>query len=154
MDQIYGNWIQDSCDNVDAFLSAIGQYYPCVDDPATQFIKAILIDVGIGWALRTAAKTQTPTVEFSASDDGLITFKTITTFKTDEQKFKLGEEYLETRMDNKSVKTVPSIKDGGLVLEKDGDKQKYTVTFVADGGKLTCIYKAGDVKATRIFKQK
>ncbi|KAK2592194.1 hypothetical protein QQS21_010113 [Conoideocrella luteorostrata] len=131
MDQFHGLWTQESCDNVDAFLSAIG----------------------IGWGLRTVAKTQSPSVEFSTAEDGTITFKTMTTFKTDEQKFQLGEEYEETRLDSKIVKTTANIENGALVFHKKGDKKEYSVTFSVEGDKLTSVYVVDNIKSVRILKR-
>lgn len=45
----------------------------------------------------------TPTVEIT-EEDGTYTLKTITTFKTTEIKFKVGEEFEETTADGRTVK--------------------------------------------------
>ncbi|OAQ62888.1 fatty acid-binding protein FABP [Pochonia chlamydosporia 170] len=129
MDNFYGSWTQESCDNVDAFLNALK----------------------IGFVLRTAAKTQTPTVEFSVEGDE-ITMKTITTFKTDEVKFELGKEFPEKRLDGVLVQTTAVIQNGALVFHKEGDKP-YTVTFAIEDGKLKATYAIGNVVATRILKK-
>lgn len=101
--------------------------------------------------LRTAAKTQTPTVEFSVEGDE-ITMKTITTFKTDEVKFELGKEFPEKRLDGVLVQTTAVIQNGALVFHKEGDKP-YTVTFAIEDGKLKATYAIGNVVATRILKK-
>ncbi|OAA47951.1 Calycin [Metarhizium rileyi] len=129
MDSFYGSWTQESCENVDAFLGALK----------------------IGFLLRTAAKKQTPTMQFSAEGDE-ITFKTITTFKTDEVKFRLGKEFPEKRLDGVVVQTTAVIQDGVLIFHKEGDKP-YTVTFTIEGDKLKATYTIGNVVATRTLKK-
>ncbi|KAK9434905.1 Calycin [Metarhizium brunneum] len=129
MDKFYGSWTQESCDNVDAFLCALK----------------------IGFLLRTAAKTQTPTVEFSAEGD-VITFKTMTTFKTDQVQFELGKEFAEKRLDGVMVQTTAVLQDDALVFHKEGDKP-YTVTFFLEGDKLKVKYVIGNVVATRTLNK-
>lgn len=102
--------------------------------------------------LRTAAKTQTPTIEFAHEGD-VITFTTITSFKTDSVKFELGKEFPEKRLDGKVVQTTATIQNGALVFEKQGDKP-YTVTFSFEGEKLQATYRINDVVATRTLKKK
>lgn len=63
----------------------------------------IFFDADVGFIMRNLAKVQTPTVTISI-DEGEITIKTETTFKTSEVKFKLGEEFTEKRLDGVDVK--------------------------------------------------
>lgn len=58
---------------------------------------------GVGLVMRKMGNAATPTVEISL-EDGVYTLKTITTFKTTEIKFKLGEEFEETTADGRTVK--------------------------------------------------
>ncbi|KHN94683.1 Calycin [Metarhizium album ARSEF 1941] len=129
MDKFYGRWTQESCENVDAFLVALK----------------------IGFLLRTAAKTQTPTIEFSAEGD-TVRFKTMTTFKTDQVEFELGKEFCEKRLDGVEVQTTAVIEDGALVFHKEGDKP-YTVTFRTCNDKLKATYALGNVVATRTLRR-
>ena len=101
--------------------------------------------------LRTAAKTQTPTVEFSVEGD-VITMKTITTFKTDEVQFELGKEFPEKRLDGVMVQTTAVIQDDALVFHKEGDKP-YTVTFTIKDENLIAKYTIGNTVATRELKR-
>ncbi len=81
MVQIVGKYLYESGENFDAFLKALD----------------------VGFILRNLAKTSKPTIEITLDGD-TYTIKTITTLKTTEIKFKLGEEFEETRMDGKTVK--------------------------------------------------
>lgn len=53
--------------------------------------------------IRQFAKTSTPTIEVRREGDYFV-IKTSTTFKTSEIKFKLDEEFEESRMDGNTVK--------------------------------------------------
>lgn len=77
----------------------VGKYNYESGENFDEFLKAL----GVGWILRNLAKTTKPTIEVSLDGD-VYTVKTITTMKTTEIKFKLGEEFEETRMDGKTVK--------------------------------------------------
>lgn len=65
---------------------------------------------GVGIMLRKLGSTSKPTVEFSVND-GVWTFKTISTLKTTEIKFRLGEEVTETTLDGRECKVCGG--DGG-----------------------------------------
>ena len=69
--------------------------------------------------MRNMAKVQTPTVEISTDGDQ-VTLKTITTFKTQEIKFKLGEEFEEKRLDGETVKSKITLEDGKLLHHQQG----------------------------------
>lgn len=62
-----------------------------------------MIFPGVGIMLRKLGSTAKPTVEFSVNGDEW-TFKTISTLKTTEVKFKLGEEVTETTLDGRECK--------------------------------------------------
>lgn len=53
--------------------------------------------------MRNLAKTSKPTIEITKDGDYYI-IKTILTLKNSETKFKIGEEFEESRMDGKKVK--------------------------------------------------
>ena len=81
MVQFVGKYTYESGENFDEFLKALG----------------------VGFILRNLAKTSKPTIEITLDGDE-YTIKTITTLKTTEIKFKLGEEFEENRMDGVKVK--------------------------------------------------
>ena len=118
--------------------------------------------------MRNMAKVQTPTVEIS-SDGDQVTLRTITTFKTQEIKFKLGEEFEEKRLDGATVKSKVTLENGKLlqhqeadtpcdiIREIEGDKLKTVrrhsalITFASRTFVQVC--KCGDVVSTRIYKR-
>lgn len=58
---------------------------------------------GVGFMVKTAAKTLKPTLEVDVQGDTYV-FRSLSTFKNTEIKFKLGEEFEEDRADGKRVK--------------------------------------------------
>ena len=101
-----------------------------------EFLKAL----GVGFILRNAAKMSTPTVEITNEGEA-YSMKTVTTFKTSEIKFNLGQEFDETRMDGVTVKTTIT-KDGDtrLVQKQSGEPPCEIVReLVDDGSKLKTV---------------
>lgn len=64
---------------------------------------------GIGFASRQIANLAKPNLVFSTDDQGVISMKSITTFKTAEIHFRLDEEFDELTPDDRQAK-VDSIK--------------------------------------------
>ena len=58
---------------------------------------------GVGFATRQMGNLAKPNLLFSV-DDGVITMKSQSTFKTTETKFKLNEEFDETTADDRKTK--------------------------------------------------
>lgn len=110
--------------------------------------------------MRNMAKVQTPTVEIATDGDN-VTLKTITTFKTQEIKFKLGEEFEEKRLDGAMVKSKVTL-DGNklvqhqeadtpcdIIREVDGDKLKTVSPLIACGHSLRCFFVPADLQMWR-----
>jgi len=117
-------------------------------DKFDDFLKAI----GVGFVMRNMAKVQTPTVEVSNEGDEW-TIKTITTFKTSEIKFKLGQEFDETRLDGVVVKSIVTLDGPNKLVQKWSGEVQSEIIREADGDKMTVTCKAADVVSTRIYKR-
>jgi len=128
-DGLAGKYVLESSENFDEFLKALG----------------------VGFLMRNMAKVQTPTVEITEAD-GDYSIKTVTTFKTTELKFKLGEEFEEDRLDGAKVKTKISREGNKLVQEQFGETPCNIVREV-EGDKLSTVCTVGDVVSTRIYKR-
>jgi fatty acid-binding protein 3 len=100
------------------------------------FLKAL----GVGFMLRNAAKLSTPTVEITNDGDS-FTMKTVTTFKTTEIKFSLGQEFDETRMDGVTVKTTITKEGDNKLIQSQGGEPPCTITreLIEDGAKLKTV---------------
>lgn len=59
---------------------------------------------GVNFALRQIASRTKPSQVVSVDADGTITFKTLSTFKNVEVKFKLDEEFEQVTIDDRKTK--------------------------------------------------
>lgn len=75
------------------------------DSQRTRAIKLLPVDyfTGVGFATRQMGNMAKPNLLFSV-DDGVITMKSQSTFKTTEMKFKLNEEFDETTAYDRKTK--------------------------------------------------
>lgn len=101
-----------------------------------EFLKAL----GVGFLLRNAAKLSTPTVEITNQGDS-FTMKTVTTFKTTEIKFTIGQEFDETRMDGVTVKTTITKEGDNKLVQSQAGEPPCTITreLIEDGAKLKTV---------------
>ncbi|OTF74944.1 Group 13 mite allergen-like protein (Lipocalin), partial [Euroglyphus maynei] len=96
-----------------------GKYQLESSENFDEFLK----ELGVGFILRNLAKTTTPTIEVVKDGDYWV-IKTHTALKTTGIRFKLGEEFDETRIDGKTVKTnVVMEGDNTMVQTQKGDKE-------------------------------
>lgn len=61
-------------------------------------------DLGVGFATRQMGNLVKPNLLFSVDDQGVVSMKSQSTFKTTEIKFKLDEEFDETTADDRKTK--------------------------------------------------
>nr|AAL68638.1 cellular retinoic acid/retinol binding protein [Metapenaeus ensis] len=117
-----------------------------------EFMKAL----GVGLVMRKMGNAATPTVEITKDGD-TYSLKTVTTFKTTEIKFKLGEEFEETTADGRVVKSTVTMDGNKLVHKQTGDKEKkekdsiLTREFSDDQMLMEC--KVDDIVCTRVYKR-
>lgn len=125
-----------------------GEYTFVSSENFDEFLKAL----GVNFLLRKTVGALKPTFIIKAEEDGSIVFKSVSTFKTTETKFKLDEEFEEKRMDGVTCKSVVS-QDGNKLIQKQQSEPPAEITreFNGDEMKITC--KCGDVVATRIYKK-
>ncbi|XP_042907907.1 fatty acid-binding protein isoform X2 [Parasteatoda tepidariorum] len=112
-----------------------------------EFMKAM----GVGLVMRKAGVMSKPVVEIKQDGDQFI-LKTTTTFKTTELKFKLNEEFEETRMDGSVCKTTVVLEDGKLVQKQCGDKE-VTIIREVEGDTMKTICKVDDIESTRVYNR-
>jgi len=108
-----------------------------------------LKELGVNFVLRNLAKTSTPVVEISKDGDE-FSLKTTTTFKNSEIKFKLGEEFEESRMDGAKVKTKVEVDGNKLIQTQFGDKEVKIVREL-NGDELKVVCTVGPVVSTRTY---
>jgi len=124
-----GTWNLEKSENFDDYMKAIG----------------------VGMATRLIANKLKPSQEISVVD-GNWSIKTVSTFKTSEINFKLGEEFDETTPDGRAVKTTMAAEGNTLTATQTGDAPT-TMTRTFTGDSFTMVLKAKDVICTRFYKK-
>jgi hypothetical protein len=101
--------------------------------------------------IRKMAGNTTSTVELVKLDDDSYSFNTTSTFRSQELKFKLNEEFTEKRMDGAEVKSTIIFDGNKMIQTQRGDKEIVLERqFTDDELFLTCT--VGSVVAKRWFK--
>lgn len=111
------------------------------------FMKAM----GVNLVMRKIGATSKPVVEIKQDGDE-FSLKTCTTFKTTEIKFKLGEEFDETRLDGSECKSVITLEDGKLIQKQSGEKE-VTIIREVEGDQMKTICKVNDIVSTRVYNR-
>ncbi|XP_066974470.1 sodium/calcium exchanger regulatory protein 1 [Macrobrachium rosenbergii] len=130
----------------------LGKYKLETSENFDEFMKAL----GVGLVMRKMGNTATPTVEITQEDD-TYSMKTVTTFKTTEIKFKLGEEFEETTADGRVVKSTITLDGNKMTHNQVGDKEKkekdsiLTREFTDTEMIMEC--KVDDVVSKRVYKR-
>ncbi|XP_022529066.2 fatty acid binding protein 4b [Astyanax mexicanus] len=131
MESFMGTWKLTSSDNFDEYMKA----------------------VGIGFASRQIANMAKPSLLFSVDDQGFISMKSMTTFKTVEIKFKLDEEFDEITADDRQAKTFMRLVDGKLVQTQSWEGKSTTIEREVQGNKLIATCTMDDVVSVRTYEK-
>ncbi|XP_029958444.1 fatty acid binding protein 4b [Salarias fasciatus] len=131
VEQFVGTWTLLSSDNFDEYMKAIG----------------------VGFATRQMGNMAKPNLVFSVGDDGVISMKAESTFKTTEIKFKLNEEFDESTADGRSTKTTITLDNGKLVQKQTWDGKTTTLERAIEDGKLIARCYMDDVVAVRTYEK-
>ncbi|KAG7335884.1 hypothetical protein KOW79_000577 [Hemibagrus wyckioides] len=131
MEQFMGTWKLTASENFDEYMKA----------------------VGIGFASRQIANLAKPSLLLSVDDQGLISMKSTTTFKTVEIKFRLDEEFDEITADDRKAKTVMRLVDGKLVQTQNWEGKSTTIEREVQGGKLIVKCIMDDVVSMRTYER-
>uniref|UniRef100_A0A673I7E8 Fatty acid-binding protein, heart-like n=1 Tax=Sinocyclocheilus rhinocerous TaxID=307959 RepID=A0A673I7E8_9TELE len=105
---------------------------------------------GVGFATRQVGSMTKPTTIISMEGD-VITLKTVSTFKTTEINFKLGEEFDETTADDRKVKSMVTLDGGKLVHVQKWDGKETSLLREVNDNSLTLTLTLGDVVSTRHY---
>ncbi|KAK3511679.1 hypothetical protein QTP70_014552 [Hemibagrus guttatus] len=111
-----------------------------------EYMKAL----GVGFATRQVGSMTKPTTIISIEGD-VITLKTVSTFKSTEIKFKLGEEFDETTADDRKVKSLVTLDGNKLVHVQKWEDKETSLVRELDGNNLTLTLTLGDVVSTRFY---
>ncbi|CAF3706220.1 unnamed protein product [Rotaria sp. Silwood1] len=116
------------------------------DENFDEFMK----EIGVGWAMRIAAKAVKPRLIIS-QNDGKWSIKSESTFKTVSYDFTPGVEFNETTPDGREVTTTITFEGNKWVsttIDKNGKKSVVT-RYVDDSGQQMIEMECGSVKARR-----
>ncbi|KAM9494207.1 fatty acid-binding protein, heart [Clarias gariepinus] len=106
--------------------------------------------LGVGFATRQIGGLTKPTTIISL-DDGVFTLQTVSTFKSTEIKFKLGEEFDETTADDRKCKSLVTLEGNKLIHTQKWDGKETTLVREVDGDNLMLTLTLGDVVCTRHY---
>jgi len=123
-----------------------GKFKSTKSENFDEFLKAL----GTSFVLRTAAKTSTPVVHITSTGPDSYSMKTVTTFKTTECNFKLGEEFEEERLDGAKVKSTVTLEGNKFTHTQVGDKT-VVITREVTGDELICTFTVDNVVSTRVY---
>lgn len=119
VEQFVGKWTLTSSENFDDYMKAIGKLIkscflscnqadqfnlePHLQHAGTSYWSIFCVVEGVSFATRQMGNMAKPDLLISV-DDGVISMKSESTFKTTEIKFKLNEEFEETTADGRKTK--------------------------------------------------
>lgn len=125
-----------------------GKYEMVSSDNYEEYLKA----VGVGFANRKLAASSKPTVEIT-TDGGAWRLKTVTTFKTTDLAFVLGEEFTEEREDGRECLTTFTLDGDTLTQVQKLDAADATITRRVGADGMHAAFEAGGVVAHRRYKR-
>ncbi|XP_076157204.1 fatty acid-binding protein, heart-like [Alosa pseudoharengus] len=125
----------------------VGTWKMVTSDNFDEYMKAL----GVGFATRQVGNRTKPSLIVAMDDQGMISMKSQSTFKTTEIKFKLNEEFDETTADDRKTKTVVTLENSKLVQKQMWDGKETIVEREVTDGKLIAKCVMGDVVAVRTY---
>ncbi|XP_051948672.1 fatty acid-binding protein, heart-like [Xyrauchen texanus] len=111
-----------------------------------EYMKAL----GVGFATRQVGGMTKPTTIISMEGD-VITLKTVSTFKSTEINFKLGEEFDENTADDRKCKSLVTLDGSKLVHVQKWEGKETTLVREVSDNTLTLTLTLGEVVSTRHY---
>jgi len=131
MEPFLGKWKLESSDNFEEYMK----------------------EIGIGMATRKIASTQNPKNIITAEPNGVYNFRSESSFKTTDMKFKLNEEFEEHTADGRKAKTTMSLDGRKLIQDQKADVHSIIIRELTDDNTLVTKLTANGVTSTRVFKK-
>jgi hypothetical protein len=127
-----GTWKLESSENFDEYMKA----------------------VDVGFMMRKMGAVAKPNV-IIAVDGEEWTIRSETSFTTNENKFKLNEEFEENTPDGRKCPTTFTLSGDNKLEQKQGGKIPSTITreLLDNGDTLVCTCVANDVTCKRVYKR-
>merc|ERR1711872_363807 len=122
---------------------------------SSENLEELMKAMGVGMIQRKMFSSLKPDVEFAEVGPGEWIMKTISTVKTVELKFKIGEEFTEQTNDVRECKTTFTVEGNKLIQMQKAVKGKDSkVTREFNGDDLITIVECDGVVSKRIYKKK
>ncbi|XP_028293538.1 fatty acid binding protein 7, brain, a [Gouania willdenowi] len=113
-----------------------------------EYMKAI----GVGFATRQVGNVTKPTVVISQDGDKVVV-KTTSTFKNSELSAKLGEEFDETTVDDRHVKSTFTMEGDNFVHTQKWDGKESKFVRELKDGKMVMTLTFEGVQAVRTYEK-
>nr|XP_020468520.1 myelin P2 protein-like [Monopterus albus] len=130
VEQFVGTWTLTTSENMDEYMKALG----------------------VGLATRQMGNIVKPKLVISV-DDGVISLRSESMFKTTEIKFKLNDEFDETTADGRQTKTIVTFENGKLVQKQSWDGKTTMLEREIQEGKLIAKCIMDDIVAMRTYEK-
>lgn len=131
MDAFIGKWRLESSENFEEYMKA----------------------AGVGLMTRKVAGNVKPNYIISAEEGGVYNLRTESTFKNQDMKFKLNEQFDETTTDGRKCKSTIRLEGKKLVQDQLGDVNSLITRELTDDDTLVVVCQAGDVQSKRVYKR-
>ena len=135
MDAFVGKWRMETSDNFDDYMKA----------------------VGVSLITRKVASSLKPSYVITTEPDGTINLRTESTFKNNDMKFKLGEQFQEQTTDGRTCQSTIKLEGKKLIQEQKGEVNSLITRELTDNDTLTVTLVAqlssGNVTSTRVYKR-
>uniref|UniRef100_A0A6J0T3H0 Fatty acid-binding protein, adipocyte-like n=1 Tax=Pogona vitticeps TaxID=103695 RepID=A0A6J0T3H0_9SAUR len=107
-------------------------------------------ELAVSFSQRKLGSLAKPTVIVTRDND-VVTIRTETVFKVNEISFRLGQEFEETTMDNRHVKSIVTLDNGVLVqVQKWNDNFTVIKRKLVDNN-MVSEFTMNDVTSTRVY---
>uniref|UniRef100_A0A3Q2ZLT2 Cellular retinoic acid-binding protein 1 n=1 Tax=Hippocampus comes TaxID=109280 RepID=A0A3Q2ZLT2_HIPCM len=130
VEKFVGTWKMISSENFDDYMKAIG----------------------VGFAIRQVGNRTKPNLIVTVDEQGTVSMKTQSTFKTSEIKFKLNEPFEETTADDRKTRTVISLENGKLVQKQSWDGKETSIEREVTDGKLIAVSNSTSTLKSLIYR--
>ncbi|XP_020746840.2 fatty acid-binding protein 9 [Odocoileus virginianus] len=109
-------------------------------------------ELGVSVAVQNLAGSAKPRIVISADGDK-VTIRTESSFKNSEISFKLGEEFDETTIDNRKVKSIITLAGGSMIHVQKWLGKETTIKRKIVDGKMVVEYIMNNVVSTGVYEK-
>lgn len=112
---------------------------------------SVHISLGVNFLIRKMASNTSSTVQLVKEGESSYSFNTVSTFRKQEMKFNLNEEFLEDTMDGRKIKCLVTFEGNRMIQQQTGENS-IRIERIFNDDELVTICFADGVVATRWFE--